>query len=254
MLLNITMITQTHKYGIILFLAVILIYSILTKYEYKIFDGFANEAKGLDSMDGIVYINLDNRDDRKQLILKELELMGAPPNKIQRVAGVYIPKNGHKGCVQGHIIALRLALMNNWRQIAIFEDDAEISTKSPDEFKEQLSGALDELTRIGKWDILLLATANKQETSLPDKKYISRVTGSTTSSGYIIKSHYYEKLLGLFEYINTMMEKDKWTAGGHEPWALDQKWIDLQKLDAWYCCKSDIIKQRASKSTINNRE
>ena len=131
--------------------------------------------------------------------------------------------------------------MNNWRQIAIFEDDAEISTKSPDEFKEQLSGALDELTRIGKWDILLLATANKQETSLPDKKYISRVTGSTTSSGYIIKSHYYEKLLGLFEYINTMMEKDKWTAGGHEPWALDQKWIDLQKLDAWYCCKSDII-------------
>ena len=49
-----------------------------------------------------------------------------------------------------------------------------------------------------------------------------------------------------------MMPQDKWGADdGHEPYALDQKWTELQKTDKWYCFNTDLMKQRSSASTIN---
>ena len=203
----------------------------------------------LASLDQILYINLDKREDRKKEILGELAKMGVPANKIQRVSGVYIPKNGHKGCVQSHILCLKLAQMNNWPAVAIFEDDAQIV---PDDFKARLSGALAELPE--NWDVLMLATAFKKDKKLEDKKYINKLDFATTSSAYIIREHYYPKLIALFEFINMMMTNEKWgTDNGHEPYALDQKWTELQSRDNWFCLKNDIITQRTSASTINNR-
>ena len=209
-----------------------------------------NTLTDLASLDQILYINLDKREDRKKDILAELAKMGVPANKIQRVSGVYIPKNGHKGCVQSHILCLKLAQMNNWPAVAIFEDDAQIV---PDDFNTRLSGAMAELPE--GWDVLMMATAFKKDTKLEDKKYINKLDFATTSSAYIIREHYYPKLIALFEFINMMMTNEKWgTDNGHEPYALDQKWTELQSRDNWFCLKTDIITQRASASTINNRE
>ena len=98
------------------------------------------ESNPIDKIDGVVYINLENREDRKKLIKEEMNKMGIPEDKIHKVSGVFIPKNGHKGCVQSHILALQMGKMNNWDTTLILEDDVEL-TGSPEEFKNKLVSA-----------------------------------------------------------------------------------------------------------------
>jgi hypothetical protein len=213
---------------------------------------FTDGITGLNTLGGIAYINLDNRPDRLNLIKDELIKLGADENKMHRVAGVFVPKNGHKGCIQSHILALRIAKLNNWTTVGIFEDDAELNDNiSPDEFEEKLKIGLVELP--DNWDVLMLGTANTSKEPIPDKQIIRKLKSSTTSSAYIVNQTYYDKILNLFEHCNAMMQSDKWgDDDGHEPYALDQKWTELQEKDNWFCFDTDLIKQRRnSTSTIN---
>jgi glycosyl transferase family 25 len=238
----------------IIIIACIIIAIILYKPKLtRLFESFQdNTPKSfVDLIDKFVYINLDKREDRKKEILHELELLTIPPEKIQRIAGVYIPKNGHKGCIQSHILAIKLAQMNNWSNVAIFEDDAQM-VDNPEKTITVINNAIAELPE--KWDVLMLATANKKEENLSDKKHINKLNASTTSSAYIVNGKYYDKLIKLFEYSNVMMSQNKWGKNdGHEPYALDQKWMELQEQDNWFCAKKDLFTQRDSKSTINSR-
>jgi hypothetical protein len=255
---TVTHISSQHVKYIIAFLIVFLGLIVLYINRTKIFsfiENFQSESSTpksfVDTVDKFVYINLDKREDRKKEILRELELLTIPAEKIQRVAGVYIPKNGHKGCIQSHILALKLAQMNNWSNVAIFEDDAQM-VANPANTITAINDAIAELP--ADWDVLMLATANKKETILPDKKHINKLNAATTSSAYIANSKYYDKLIKLFEYCNAMMKYTKWGKdNGHEPYALDQKWMELQDQDNWYCTKNDLFIQRNSKSTINSR-
>ena len=102
---------------IIVPIIVIIILLILYKLEYF------KSTEGINKLDSIIYINLENRADRKELLMKELESVNTDMTKVQKVNGVFIPKNGHKGCVQSHITALNIAKMNRWKYTLIFEDE-----------------------------------------------------------------------------------------------------------------------------------
>ena len=43
--------------------------------------------------------------------MKELEKLNTDMSKVHKVSGVYMPKNGHKGCIQSHILALNMIKM-----------------------------------------------------------------------------------------------------------------------------------------------
>jgi len=234
--------------GIVLFIISLLF--LITKKSLEYF----NESP-LNSCDAIMYINLENRGDRKDLLLKDFEEIGINKNKIHKISAVHIPNNGHKGCIQSHLIALRMAKMNDWKMVCIFEDDAEIIDKN--NFNNTIENILNELND-QNWDLLNLSCANKKSESISNKKYIDKLLHATTSACYIIKSHYYNKLINLFEYCNQMMIPEKWGAvsdkDNWEPYALDQKWNELVKKDNWYCPKENLIKQRNIKSSINSRE
>jgi hypothetical protein len=241
---------------ILIILCVIIIY-VLYKF-IKVYEGFFNtqdNKQGLNNTDVVLYINLENREDRKELILKELEKMQVPPEKIRKISGVHIPKNGHKGCIQSHILALRIAEMNGWALTTIIEDDAELLIPV-DEFNKLLTNGLKELENI-EWDVLMLCTSNKKidNTQSSNLKYVDKLSFATSGICYIIKKHYVPKLLKLFEHCNTMMTNKQWgNNDDHEPYALDQKWNELIKTDNWYTLKGDnVIYQRNSKSSINNR-
>ena len=257
----ISVIKNNNNSSIVNIIAIIIIVcGIIAIIRYKsnltrLFEPFQdNTPKSfIDRIDKFVYINLENRPDRKKLIEPELSRMGVPPEKVQRVAGVYIPKNGHKGCIQSHILAIKLAQMNNWSSVAIFEDDAVIMEPlTPEEFKTKLNGAMDELPE--DWNVLMLAVNNKKETPLTDKKYVNKLNAGTSGYGYIVNGNYYDKILRLFEYCNSMMTDKQWGKdNGHEPFALDQKWSELQDQDNWFCMKDkDIIGHRNTTSTINS--
>ena len=197
----------------------------------------------------IYYINLEKREDRKKVILQELSKIETDMNRVNKVAGIYIPKNGHKGCVQSHISALNIAKMNKWNQVLIFEDDMELNV-SPDEFNDSINKILDYMKSTDtKWDVIMLASGHNDKEEVSND--IVRIKTGTTSSGYIVNKHYYDKLINLFINCNENMQKDKWSGGKDwEPYALDQQWKILQQNDIWYGFKKDLIKQRAISSTI----
>ena len=233
-------------------LTILIIVLLVIGWKYwsnsNVVEGF--ESNPIDKIDGVVYINLENREDRKKLIKEEMGKMGIPEDKIHKVSGVFIPKNGHKGCVQSHILALQMAKMNNWDTTLILEDDAELNV-TEEEFKNKLSNILDFL-KDKEWDVIMIGKANTVEKE--NHNDIIKLKSGTTSTGYIIKKHYYNKLLDLFIDCNNHMTTDKWgETNKHEPYALDQKWSELQGKDNWYGFKKDLLKQRNIWSTINDK-
>ena len=228
----------------ILIICLIIIIIILISYNNK--NNFENNW--YEKIDGIVYINLENREDRKKLILKELTKIETDMTHVNKVSGVLMPKNGHKGCIQSHILALNIAKMNNWAQILIVEDDMELVV-SPDEFNNSINHILDYMKSNNiKWDVIMLSTCFSKKTRITDT--IVQIKAATTSSAYIINKHYYDKLINLFIDSNNNMVKHKMTDGNWEPYALDQQWQKLQATDNWYGFTNDLIKQRNISSSI----
>jgi hypothetical protein len=230
----------------------------------RTWEGFFNEQHGINRLDAIIYVNLENRQDRKDLLMKELEKLNANMSKVHKVSGVFIPKNGHKGCIQSHILALHMIKLNKWKRVLILEDDAELNIE-PELFNNSLIKMMDILDeKDPNWNVIMLGTANKvindkvndinMEIYGPDGKLVplkvQRLHSATTSSAYIVKDTYVESILGLFSTCNDNMEHGKLSGNGFEFWALDQKWSQLQEKDNWYCLDKDPIKQRAIWSTI----
>ena len=84
-----------------------------------------------EQIDGIFYINLDHRTDRKEEIERELtrfdlkfERFPAIPHKI-----------GGVGCGTSHLEVIKLAKQRGYRNVLIFEDDIEFIVDKALEFK-----------------------------------------------------------------------------------------------------------------------
>jgi GR25 family glycosyltransferase involved in LPS biosynthesis len=255
-------ITDHIEYIIFFVLTVILVVLILKRS----WEGFLTEQKGINQLDAIIYINLENRQDRKDLLLKELESLDVNMSKVHKVSGVFIPKNGHKGCVQSHILALNMIKMNKWERVLILEDDAQLDT-DPNVVNDIIANSMQKLDKEDPdWNVIMLATANKivpkNATEHPLEIYspdgtikpikLEKITRATTSSAYIVKGTYVEDILALFNTCNSNMEHGKLSGNNYEFWALDQKWETLQEKDHWYAISPDPIKQREIWSTILN--
>ena len=272
--MKITKYIYTHIEIIIFFLLVSIVAYLILRHSWEAFFTLQN---GINRLDAIIYINLENRGDRKDLFIKELEKLNTDMSKVHKVSGVYMPKNGHKGCVQSHILALNMIKMNNWDRVLILEDDAELDM-SPEAINTIINKTIEELdTKHPDWNVIMLATANKvldnssssnhnnnnnktnnktipievsttDGSSIPLK--IEKLKTATTSSAYIVKKMYVDNILNLFNNCNNNMSTEKLNGNDYEHWALDQKWAELQIKDNWFCIDKDPIKQREIWSTI----
>jgi len=249
----------------IIFFILTLILAILI--ARKSWEGFFTESLGINQLDAIIYINLENRGDRKDLLLKELAALDTNMSKVHKVSGIYMPKNGHKGCIQSHILALNMVKLNQprWSRVLILEDDAEL-TEEPEQFNKILAQAIEKLDTIDPdWNVLMLATAWKviHPADTPERQSLEiynpqgervplalqRLKSATTASAYLVKASYVDEILKLFDKCNRNLQPDRLNEDNYEPWALDQQWRTLQERGKWYCLDKDIVKQRAIWST-----
>ena len=69
----------------------------------------------------IVYINLDYREDRKAIFLKEMERLKV--KEVHRISAHYDPLNGVRGCLISHLEALDFMEKKGWKRGLILEDD-----------------------------------------------------------------------------------------------------------------------------------
>jgi GR25 family glycosyltransferase involved in LPS biosynthesis len=242
------------NYKLILFFLIL----VLSLYYKK--ERFHINTNGINSFDKILYINLENRKDRKKQIIAELKKIGVRNNKIKRIDAVNEKYNGHIGCCKSHIKALEYAKGKNYNHVILFEDDL-IFTKPKKEVDIIINKFL--LDYKENWDVIMLTTAHKNLEKIDNRDYIKNVNSATAPSGYIIQKHFYDKLIEKLKFCLKKMEEEmkKWSKINigkkkHETsWAFDQCWRDLQKKSRWYIFDPYLGKQGggAGRSSIMGR-
>lgn len=187
------------------------------------------------NIEKIIYINLDKRRDRFIEIEKEFADMDLP---CERFAGIVHPASGLVGCGLSHLAVLKLAKKMNYKNVLIVEDD--FTFKVDKNFLEQqLSLFFDSNIN---YDVLMLAysMSNIEIIDIPNIPSFKRVSSAHTASCYLVNSHYYDKLIDLYEWSTVkLIETDQ-----HWNFANDQVWSHLQRQDMWLYSSTKMGVQR----------
>jgi len=178
----------------------------------------------------VVYINLDERTDRRAEVEDQLSPFGS---RVERFSAI---KNswGAIGCSQSHIAVLKLAKERNWGNVLVIEDD--FIWKNRPSSESILSELLEK-----PYDVILLGGAYV--------KYIPklhRCIEAQTTTAYLVNSSYYDTMISNFEegLSHLLEEKD------YGKYALDQWWKQLQRKDRWFIIIPGLATQRPSFSDI----
>ena len=189
----------------------------------------------------VFYINLAQRPDRKQHVEEQLNLIGIQtPTRFNAIKLA----NGALGCSMSHLKCLEIAKQNDWPHLLIVEDD--IKFLQPELFKSQLSKFL---SKHKTWDNILIA-GNNMPPFRPIDDTCVKVTRCQTTTGYLVKNHYFDTLIANFrEGIKKLMgSPDK-----HTLYAIDKYWFSLQEKDKWYLIIPLSVTQREDYSDIEKR-
>ena len=167
-----------------------------------------------------LYINLEKRIEKKIRCEEELKKIGLKPNRFNAIPH----EIGLVGCVKSHIRCIELAKERNYPFLCIFEDDIYfIDTKKLIEYITKYIDSDYDVLYLGAWIL-----DNTYEIINDDLLHIKR---ATTTHAYIIKNHYYDKILQNYKEGMTLKlnnpEIDKYN--------IDQYNHRLQKIDKWYC-------------------
>jgi glycosyl transferase family 25 len=186
-----------------------------------------------DFIEKVVYINLEHRTDRRKQIESELAKY-FPEEKILRFDAINTSfSHGGIGCVKSLIGSLELAILNNWNNILIIEDDSMWNNI------EKGYSLLE--TKIKEhFDVIMFGSTCAT--------YSSNFKVNTAQSGnaYLVNKHYYQTLLNNFkEGLEKLETTNKWNL-----YAIDQYWKNIQKTGNWYCIVPSIMIQRPSYSDI----
>ena len=189
------------------------------------------------------YINLNSRLDRKLHVEHQLDLVGIR-NNVRRFNAIH-NINGRIGCSLSHLKCIQMAKEQNMEFVLILEDD--VSFLLPDDFVENVNKFLSNLKN--KWDVLLLAGNNLPPFTTNDEVSI-RVSHCQTTTGYIVRQHYYDTLIAnIKEGVAKLMK----TPEHHYYFAIDKYWIHLQKQHRWMLLVPLIVVQRPDYSDIEKR-
>jgi len=179
-------------------------------------------------VDKIVYINLDQRGDRR-LHMNDFFIQGQiPSEKILRLPAIY-NKHGAIGCSASHIQVITLAIQCGWSRVLIFEDDVDWNN-----FEENYA-KLEELMKTSGWDVCMLG-------GLYADVDPPRVKTAFCTHAYIVNQHYYQTLLNNFKESYNLLSKSKsaisWVRSTvrmneHGEYNLDSYWVKLQLKDNW---------------------
>lgn len=189
----------------------------------------------------VFFINLDTRPDRKSHVETQLNNIGL--NSHSRFNAIKM-QNGAIGCSMSHLKLIETAKLNKWDHILIVEDD--ILFTNPKLFRTQLNQFLSNHTI---FDVLLIAGNNMPPYKKIDDTCI-QVTQCQTTTGYLVKSHYYDKLINNYKtgILKLMREPHN-----HRIYAIDKFWFNLQTIDKWYLLIPLTVTQRADYSNIEKR-
>jgi glycosyl transferase, family 25 len=192
----------------------------------------------------IFYINLKHREDRQHNVITQLNTLNVIHQNIHRFDAIsHI--NGAVGCAMSHLACLTYAKKHNWDNVLIIEDD--IVFLNPNVLKCQFNKFLSHNI---SWDVIIIGGNN-----IPPYKKINdcaiKVSRCQTTTGYVVKSHYYDKLIDNFtKGIKLLLANQK----KHYLYAIDKYWFHLQQTDNWFLIIPTTVTQLDGYSDIEKRK
>ena len=191
--------------------------------------------------DGVYFINLAHRTDRRTEIESELEKFNWLGISA-RVEAIRMPECGAAGCLISHCAALRMFLADPAKRHAlILEDDCSFKEEAPARIAEFLREHLPQ-----DWDVLMLAACIiKCE---PYRPYATKILNAQTASAYAVTRPFAACLLSFWEQTTPLFNvRDVWNP------QCDMTWKILQPHQKWYCLEPTVAAQRPSWSDIENK-
>jgi glycosyl transferase family 25 len=188
-----------------------------------------------------MYINLLSRIDRKEHVEFELKKLGITnPSRFNAIK----MENGALGCSMSHLKCVELAKKNNYEYVFICEDD--ITFLNPTLFTMHLQMFL---SKHKSWDVILVAGNNMVPFEAVDNTCI-KVSNCQTTTGYIVKREYYDKLMENYkEGIQKQLKEPN-----VPDYKIDKYWFKLQKEDNWFLIIPLSIIQREDYSDIEKKK
>jgi len=187
------------------------------------------------------YINLETRPDRKSHVEAQLKTVGI---QAQRFNAIKLA-NGALGCSLSHLKCLETAKANGLDHLLIVEDD--ILFTNTELFKKQINKFF---VNHPNFDVALIAGNNMPHYKKMDDETCVKVTRCQTTTGYLVKSHYYDTLIQNFkEGIKKLMREPD----NHTLYAIDKHWFQLQEKDNWYLIVPLTVIQREDYSDIEKK-
>jgi GR25 family glycosyltransferase involved in LPS biosynthesis len=198
--------------------------------------------------DGLLYINLEIRKDRRKEMEEELKKLSLASHMQFRIEAIFDECNGTKACVASHIKALNFALEKNWNNVLVLEDDCMFLTDWPG-----IESYVQNFRKHFKqdWDVFFLG-ANPRSMQATDHPDYHRTLFALNSHAYLVNGPYIRKLRDHFITTFEAIKEDLFFVSSLDK-ALDRKWVDLQLADRWYIGRKPIAKQRDSYSDIEKR-
>lgn len=211
----------------------------------------------VDYVDVVYYINLDNRKDRNDEFLAEMEKVGFPKEKIVRISAVLKKERGHLGCSLSHIETLTKFIASEYQNCIVFEDDFEF-TQDNDKINEAFQNLADNNV---DFDVCMLSGNVYNTEPVAEYPFLKKATQVLTTSGYMLSKKFAPTLLENFKEGAQKLDKsyderidikktDPTQYNYSGEYALDQYWVSLQEPNNWYIFEPKLGNQRQSYSDI----
>jgi len=194
-----------------------------------------NEKKFFEFIDKAVYINLQERVDRKKHVETEL-LKYINRDKVIRFDAIKNAK-GAIGCGLSHIAVLEMAIEKNWNNVFIVEDDL----KWTNHFKKGHNVLEDLIEK--EYDVIVLGG-----TFIKSFRDSFKLISCNCALAYIVNKSYYKKLLECFKNAVDGLIVNY----SQHLYAIDQAWKPLQRSDNWFIIKPNMCIQLPNYSNIEN--
>ncbi len=201
---------------------------------------FINIMKSCSDIKNIYYINLDSRQDRRLHFENQMKMLKWNAIRFPAIKN----KVGAIGCSLSHLSLLNFAKKNDLDHILIMEDD--ITFLNPYLFIENLNKLLE---KYNNFDVLLIAGNNMGEYEKLDNNCV-KISKCQTTTGYLVKKHYYDKLIKNIHEGITLLCRD---LNKLDFFAIDQYWESLQKIDKWYLLTPLTVIQKQDYSDIEGK-
>ena len=205
------------------------------------------EEVNFDKKYKIYYINLDKRKDRKINIENQIKKLNDKLNIFtsERINAIDDLEYGGIGCGKSHIIALNKAKKNNLDFIIILEDDIILKNQLIKKYFEYID-------TLNDWDVIILSGHGQ---SIRINDLISKAYNIQTTGCYIVKKHYYDKLINNFqESVDNMNKLRMYKKDiNYKEFAIDQNWKKLQPAGKWYIFNDNLGYQADGYSNIEKK-